>query len=143
MEQALQTGQATPGDDRGGNLAVPIRVRGQIIGAIDAQRPKGAGDWTPEQAALLKQLAEQLGDALEDARLYQEAQSHAAREQMIGQVASHMRQSLDIDTVLQTAVQEMRDALELAEVEIRMGSGATSGQTGEMADRGERVDGQE
>ena len=33
-----------------------------------------------------------------------------------------MRQTLDIETVLQTAVRELRSALDLAEVEIRMGS---------------------
>lgn len=140
MEQALKTGQAISSDDGAGNMAVPIKVRGQIIGTIDAQRPDSAGNWTPEQTALLEQLADQLGDALEDARLFQEAQTHAAREQMIGQVASHMRESLDIDTVLQTAVEQMRDALELAEVEIRMGTPAVFGQADTSTDRREQVE---
>jgi hypothetical protein len=34
-----------------------------------------------------------------------------------------MRATLDIETVLETATRELRDALSLAEVEVRLGNG--------------------
>jgi hypothetical protein len=39
---------------------------------------------------------------------------------MLGQVSARMRASLDIDTVLQTAVQELRRSLNLEQAEIRL-----------------------
>ncbi|MBN1657767.1 MAG: GAF domain-containing protein [Anaerolineae bacterium] len=101
-------------------LAVPIRVRGQVIGAIDAHKPAGSGAWTPEQIVLLETLCEQLGDALDDARMYRDAQRRAAREQTLSAVTGRVRESLDVNVVLQRAVQEMRQALGVAEVEVRL-----------------------
>jgi GAF domain-containing protein len=132
VERALQTGQVALGEDgkderQAVGLAVPIRVRGQVIGAIDAHKPAEGGQWTREQIALLATLSEQVGDALEDARLYQEAQRRAAHEQLTGEVAARIRATLDVDTVLQTAVREMREALDFAEVEVRLGRPSSFG----------------
>lgn len=125
VRQALQTGKAVVGGDgqdvgQSPGLAVPIRVRGQIIGAIDAHKPAGTGGWTQEQILLLEMLGEQVGDALEDARLYRDAQRRAARERALSEVSGRVRESLDVDVVLQRAVQEMRQALGVAEVEVRL-----------------------
>jgi GAF domain-containing protein len=120
VEQALQTGQSATGSEGGTNLAVPVRVRGQIIGAIDAHKPKGAWGWTSDQIALLEALADQLGDALEDARLYRDVQRRAAREQLVGEVTARMRETLDVDAVLRAAAQQMRQALGLHDVTVRL-----------------------
>jgi len=102
------------------NLVTPIQVRGQVIGAIDAYKRDGTGAWTPQQIEVIEALAEQLGNALESARLYQETQRRAVRERLIGDVATRMRETLDMETVMQTTVREVREALDLAEVELRM-----------------------
>jgi len=44
-----------------------------------------------------------------------------AREQMLGDLTSRMRESLDIDTILRFAVKEIRSALGLEEVEVHLG----------------------
>jgi GAF domain-containing protein len=102
-------------------LALPVMVRGHVIGTIQARKPGEAGEWTAEEAALMKTLAEQLGLALESARLYQDTQRRAFRERLTGEVAARMREKLDMDTVLQTAVREIGERLGIAEVEVRMG----------------------
>jgi GAF domain-containing protein len=149
VRKALQTGQAVVGlggEDGGepAGLAVPIRVRGPggtrvVIGAIDAHKPAGGGEWTPEQIELLETLCEQLGDALDDARMYRDAQRRAAREQTLAEVAGRVRESLDVDVVLQRAVQEMRRALGVAEVEVRLDTSAGNGQDLEEDRGGARV----
>jgi GAF domain-containing protein len=123
--KAMETGQVTPGLDEGTNVVVPIKVRGQVIGAVDAYKPDDAPAWSSQQIALLETLSEQLGDALEDARLYQDAQQRAMREALIGEVTSRMRETLDMDTILKTAAREMHRVLDLAEVEVRIGAGPT------------------
>jgi len=129
MKQAMQTGRPVLGrGDSAGTLAMPIKVRDQVIGVLDARKPEDRGEWTPEEIALLETLVVQLGAALESARLYQDIQRRATRERIIGQVAARVRQTLDVESVLKTAVQEVRQALGLPEVVVRLAppdSGAT------------------
>ena len=77
-------------------LVVPIKVRGHVIGVLDAYRLAGSGpgseSWTSEEIDLMESLCQQLGVALESARLYQDSQRQAAQERMIGDVAGEMRQ---------------------------------------------------
>ena len=124
MEQALREQDAVHGDGvEGGEihpLAVPIKVRGHVIGVLDTYKPEDAGAWAEEEINVLETLAEELGEALESARLYQDTQRRAARERLTGEVAARIRESLDVDTVLRTAVREMRSALDLEEAEVQM-----------------------
>jgi GAF domain-containing protein len=104
-----------------GLFTIPIQVRGQTLGFIHARKSERAGAWSLEQTALLTTLVDQLGVALDTARLYEETQERAERERMVGEITGHMRETLDLETVLQTAAREMRRALDLAEVEMRLG----------------------
>ena len=109
-------------------LAAPIKVRDQVIGVLDAHKPAGAGAWTTAEIALLETLTERLGLTLESARLFQDTRRRAAREQLIGEITARMRETLDVDTMLQTAIREIGQALGKVEVEVRMGSGVTLAQ---------------
>ncbi len=120
MEAVLQTGEVTPGDGDGSTIAMPIKVRGQVIGVVDAQKLDESSEWTAEEIALIETLAEQLGLALESARLYQDTQRRAERERLTGQVAARMREILDVDSVLKTAVREIGEALQLHDMTIRL-----------------------
>jgi GAF domain-containing protein len=101
-------------------LAAPITVRGQVIGVLDAHKPEYGGEWTAEEMVLLETLVDQLGVALDSARLYEEAQHRALQEQVLGEISTRMRETLDMDSVLRTAAQEVRQVLELPEVVIRL-----------------------
>ncbi len=101
-------------------LTVPMAYRGQPFGVIQAHKRAGAGEWTAEEKALMHTLAEQLTLALESARLYEDSRRRAIRERLLGEVAARMRETLDIETVLQTAAQEVRQALGLPEVVVRL-----------------------
>jgi GAF domain-containing protein len=103
-------------------LALPVRVRGHVIGLVKTHKPGRAGEWRVEEVALMETLVEQLGLALESARLYQDTQRRAVRERLTGEIAARMREKLDMDTVLQTAVLEIGERLGITEVEVRMGS---------------------
>jgi GAF domain-containing protein len=101
-------------------LAVPLKVRDQVIGVVNLRKTSPGKSWTEEENGLIETLTEQLGLALESARLYQDTQRRAAREQMSAQVTSRMRESLDLETVLKTAVSEMRQALGLEGVIVQL-----------------------
>jgi GAF domain-containing protein len=112
-------------------MAIPLKVRERVIGVLDARKPAGGGDWTPEEAELLQTLVEQLGVALDSARLYQDMQRRAFEDHLVGEITARMRQTLDADAVLQTAIREIGQALGVASVEIRLG--------GDLAGDGEGI----
>jgi GAF domain-containing protein len=124
MEAALRHEKSVVVATQAGSaLAMPIKVRGQTIGVVDMQKKTPGSEWTAEEVTLVETLTEQLSVALESARLYQDTQQRATREQLSAQITARMRETLDIDTVLKTAVLEIGQSLGLAEVEVRMGTG--------------------
>lgn len=106
------------------SLQTPIKVRGHVIGVIDSCKPDGTGSWTPEEIALLELLADQLGTALEGARLYQDAQRRAARERLTRDITDKMRRAASIEGVVQAAVDELFDALGTSRAFVRLGIGS-------------------
>ncbi len=113
--------QETGLDDQA-TMSVPVKVREGVIGMARFHKPGVGAEWTDEERALLGTLIDQLGVALESARLYEDTQRRAARERVIGTVTSRMRETLELETVLKTAVREMREALGMARVEVRLGA---------------------
>ncbi len=89
MEKMLQAGQAViasgemmyvAADPAQGLLEpgalLPIMIRGKILGVLGIIGPQG-GAFTPRQLTLFKSIAEQLGIAIENARLYEAAEESA------------------------------------------------------------------
>jgi len=137
-------GETTEQDDVGPGVltvAMPIKVRGQVIGVIDAHKaltpgpsPKvgrggetrsgGAEErgWTAEQTTLLEALADQLGAALESARLYRDAQRLATRERLTREITDKMRRDRSVEGIVQTAVDELFNVLGVSRTFVRLGS---------------------
>jgi GAF domain-containing protein/HAMP domain-containing protein len=112
----------------GAVVAVPVAVQDQVLGVMEFRKESQDGViesevWTSEEISLLETLCEQLGLALERARLYQDTRSSAARTRLVAEISARIRETLDLDAILQTAVREIGEALNMAEVEIRMGYG--------------------
>jgi GAF domain-containing protein len=122
MEAALKTGEITPGGGDGADLAIPVKVRGQVIGVIDARKAEDAGEWTAEEVALIQTLTEQLGVALESARLYQDAQRRAVRERLTREITDKVRRVTDVEGIVQAAVDELFSALGTSRAFVRLGA---------------------
>jgi GAF domain-containing protein len=115
---ALQAGVSTVPEEDPSSLAVPVKVRDQVIGVIHAQLPEHGGIWNNDRRTLMEALAQQLGAALESARLYRQTQQRAAREQLTIEISDRIRSSLNIDTILQTAVREIGEAMDVYDLSI-------------------------
>lgn len=102
-------------------LTIPVRVRNQPIGVIQARRSRAAGGWTPEYASLMETVGEQLGMALENARLYQATRRRAAQEKLIGEATARMRETLSLDQILRTAALELGRVSGAVRVDVRLG----------------------
>jgi GAF domain-containing protein len=110
MTEAVHSGLAASrkGDDAA--LAIPLLLRGRVIGVIDGRKRDGTM-WTSNERDLLQALAGQLSVALEGAQLYRDAQRRAAREQMTREITDSMRGAIDMDELLQTVLSETAGAL--------------------------------
>ncbi len=60
--------------DNYAELVAPIALRGQVVGALGVQDPEGAREWTEDDIALVESVSLQAGLAIENARLFNEAQ---------------------------------------------------------------------
>ncbi len=103
-------------------LVVPIMLRGQPLGALGFEEPAGKRQWSEEDIALVEEIAEQLALAADNLRLLDETEHRATRERLIAELTTHMRQTLDVDTVLQTAVRDIGETLGLSELVVRIGT---------------------
>ncbi|MFB0538105.1 MAG: GAF domain-containing protein [Anaerolineae bacterium] len=91
-------------------LAVPIRVGDITIGVLDLQSVKlNAFDDLDVEA--MKSMADQLAVAVENARIYQEAQRHANELSALRRASLRVTSTLDLDQVLVTVLEEVRGLL--------------------------------
>lgn len=90
-----------------GMIAIPIRLRGKTIGVLDVRPKNGQRPWKPDEIAMLEAAAERAALALENARLIESAQRRAARERAIGDISSKIGAVSNLESILQTAVEEL------------------------------------
>ena len=86
------------------SLRIPLELRGQRIGTI-AMKRKGAESWTDTDRDLADKTATQVALALENVRLLEETRDRAQTEQRLSEFSARLNQSVNLDTLLQTAVQ--------------------------------------
>jgi GAF domain-containing protein len=68
---------------------------------------RGARQWKQEEVSILEAAAERAALALENARLVQTAQRRAARERAIGDISAKIGAVSNLESILQTAVEEL------------------------------------
>ena len=65
--------------------------------------------------------------AIENARLIEQTQRTAQRERTINEINTRVRQSVDLDAILRTAVNELGQSLKAARVLARVGTTSAEG----------------
>jgi GAF domain-containing protein len=102
----IQTGSLSL-EKESASIAIPIKLRGQTIGVLDVRSKKGERQWKQDEITLLQAAAERAGLALENARLVENAQRRAARERAIGDISAKIGAVSNLESILQTAVEEL------------------------------------
>ncbi|MFC1936606.1 GAF domain-containing protein [Chloroflexota bacterium] len=100
-------------------MVVPMKVRGEVIGVLNLKFDTNYVN--TETSSMIEDLASRLSLVLENARLVETAQNRVERERVTSELGSRMRETLDMDTVIRTAVTEIGRNLGLEEVEVRLG----------------------
>lgn len=106
----------------GPGLRIPLTLYGKKIGAINLIRKGTVTEWSERERALVEKIAHQVALALENSRLVDEAQKSSLRDQMIANISTRVRETLDVESVIRTATTELRRVFDLKEAEISIGS---------------------
>lgn len=109
--------QKTPETE--GVVSIPVVVRGQPIGKLGIRPPQGR-NLSQDELDIVKSITERLAIAAENARLLQESQERASKEQTIGEISAKIGASINLRSILQTAVEELGQVLPGSEVTIKL-----------------------
>jgi GAF domain-containing protein/HAMP domain-containing protein len=128
-KEALATGKVirSNGGDATNVIAIPIKLRGQTIGVVNAKLKEGFGK---DMLTTIEGAIERLASALESARLYEEASLRADREQSISQVTSAISSSTEYEDILRVVVMEIGTMLNNTEVGIQILGDSSERETG-------------
>ena len=99
-------------------LAMATRYQGNVNGIIGLHQCDQPRQWQDWEEQLLQGVARQLGIAIDRARLYKTSQDAAAQEAFLRLVTNKIRNTLDVETILQTAVDGARRLLQADRVVI-------------------------
>jgi GAF domain-containing protein len=100
-----------------GQVKVPIELRGETIGTLIVQSPS-TEILRQDQMDLIKAVAERVALAVENARLFEETTRRAERERLVSDITGKIRSVHDPQTMIQTAMEELRNALGASRVEV-------------------------
>jgi GAF domain-containing protein/HAMP domain-containing protein len=103
-----------------GKLKVPITLHNQKIGVIKVKRKDGSDNWDPREQAMLDEIAIQVGLALENARLLEDAQQRAGRERSISEISARIGSAHDVEAILRVTAQEIGKALGDSDVTVQI-----------------------
>ena len=125
MEQAVAEGgpaavQSSDREQERAGVAVPITLRGQTLGVMGIETEAGDRQWTEDEIALLAAVSEQLGQALESARLFADTERSAERERLIGDITAKIRASTDVQDILETTAEELGRVLGTSRALVRL-----------------------
>ena len=99
-------------------FVVPINLRGQVLGVVEYELPHT--DFSYDKVLLAEELVTRMAIGLENARLFQTSQQAVERERIVNEISAKLTGQTDINLILQTAVQEIGQALKTPQVAIRL-----------------------
>ncbi len=99
-------------------IAVPLTLRGEVIGAIEVE---SGTETDPATVSLIEDLAERMTISLENARLYEEAREATGQEQFINSLSARYQAANTVDELLRLTLLEVSETLGAQYGSIRLG----------------------
>ncbi len=122
--QQLSSGQSVAyvsrGEEPRSRLIAPLILRDQVIGILGYEDMDPAREWQDNERILLETISSQVSLALENSRLVAEAQQRAQREETISEIIGRISGEVDMDSILQATVREMRRLVGESEIAVQL-----------------------
>jgi GAF domain-containing protein len=122
--EAIQNGEIVSGANNGSQekrstVAVPVKLRGEVIGIIHVESNTPSRHWAEDEVSLVGAVAERAAVAMENARLFQDARRRAVKEQSISEATARISSAMNIENILHATAEELERVLGVSEVSIR------------------------
>jgi hypothetical protein len=112
----LVSGQDNRQQMEASQVVVPIELRGETIGKLLVQSPSGS--FSQDQIDIIEAVAERVALSAENARLFEETTRRAERERLVSDITGKIRSVTDPESMIQTAMDELRRVLGASRVEV-------------------------
>jgi GAF domain-containing protein len=119
INSAVNSGQMVVQKGENPALAVPLKIRGEVIGVLNISSNTSSRVWNENELAVVRAVADRVALALENARLFEETTRRADRERTVSEISTHIRSESDPESMLQTALDELKRALGAKDIQIR------------------------
>ncbi|NJO45585.1 MAG: GAF domain-containing protein [Oscillatoriales cyanobacterium RM2_1_1] len=94
------------------NIVAPLIAETRLHGLLIVHQCSGPRHWQEAEVNFIKQLATQVSLSLDQVLLLQQQQQAAKEAQALNQISSHIRQSLNAQDILNTAVEDTQEILQ-------------------------------
>ena len=108
--------QANGNQTEASQIVVPVELRGETIGNLIVQSPSSS--LSQDQIDIIKAVAERVALSAENARLFEETTRRAERERLVSDITGKIRSVTDPESMIQTAMDELRKVLGASRVEV-------------------------
>jgi GAF domain-containing protein len=104
-------------------IAVPVELRGQVIGAIEVEfegNLQNVGSST-ETIDMIQAVAQRLAVSVDNARLFEQTQELAQQEFEVNSISAKIQGVTDIQDLIKIALHELSSAIDADAASIRLG----------------------
>jgi GAF domain-containing protein len=131
VDRALEAGEVVALDQYSKTntpvLAVPVKLRDQVIGIIHIEAGEAKRRWTEDEMVMVQSVADRAALALENASLFEATERRATQERVVAEVTSRIGESNDMERILQTTIQELGRTLGTTRTFIQLSAPSSSG----------------
>lgn len=122
QQGVIVTNQPNGAEEGCGTVAVPVKLRGEVIGVLHIESQDPLKQWQADEISLIQAVAERAAFAMENARLFQDARRRAAKERLISEATARISSAFNVENILHTTAEELERVLGGSEISIQFQS---------------------
>lgn len=102
-------------------VVAPVPVRNTLVGTLQLYPAKADQVWIEDDLAIVEAIVQELGQAAENLRLFDETRSRAGREQAIREITDKLRTAPNLERLVVIATEELGKRLSATHAELELG----------------------
>ncbi|MCH7586570.1 MAG: GAF domain-containing protein [Chloroflexi bacterium] len=110
-------------------LGIPLKIGASVIGVFDVHHDEPHA-FSDDTISVLRILADQVAIAVQNVRLFEQTYLRAERKKSVVSITSRIRETRDVDSMLQTALSELHSVLGAQRGRIQLTNESKSLRTG-------------
>jgi GAF domain-containing protein len=117
--EVMDSGITHFNQSKSAEMTIPVKLRGEVVGILNVKTDEKR-KWTEDEMDIITAIVERAALSIENARLLSESRVAAEKERAIGEIATKISASTQIEMILKTAVRELGTQIGNAQVSIEI-----------------------